>query len=234
MDLKEEEILGPAIDDHWYYRAKARGLEKMLPAEFGRTVMDVGAGSGFFSKHLASRGLVDKAVCVDIGYDSEKLERVGVAEIIFTPKPGRCDAGLALFMDVLEHVEDDVELLNSYRSFLPAQTAAIITVPAFGFLWSGHDVFLGHYRRYTLATLRSTIERAGYQVERLHYFYGFVFPLAVASRLLSPGRMEPRSHLKRHSAATNALLLALCRMEIPVMHLNKVAGLSVCALCRVA
>jgi len=234
MDLKEEEILGQAIDDHWYYRAKSRALEKMLPAEFGRSAIDVGAGSGFFSKYLAKRRLVDKALCVDVGYDSERLERVGAAEITFTPEPRPCDGGVALFMDVLEHVEDDVGLLGSYRNFLPAQVAVIITVPAFSFMWSGHDVFLGHYRRYTLRSLRSTIERAGYQVERLHYFYGFVFPLALASRLLLPGRMEPRSHLKRHSAATNALLSALCRMEVPVMHLNKVAGLSACALCRPA
>lgn len=234
MDLKEEQILGRAIDDHWYYRAKARALEKMLPAEFGRSLMDVGAGSGYFSKYLAKRGLVDQLVCVDVGYDRERLEQVGAAEIIFTPEPRPCDAGVALFMDVLEHVEDDVELLGSYRNLLPARAAVIITVPAFGFLWSGHDVFLGHYRRYTLAALRSTIERAGYQVERLHYLYGLVFPLAAASRLLSPARMEPRSHLKRHSAATNALLFALCQAEIPVMHLNRIAGLSACALCRPA
>jgi SAM-dependent methyltransferase len=234
MDLKEEEILGEAIDEHWYYRAKARVLEKMLPAEFGRTVMDVGAGSGFFSKHLAYRGLVDRAVCVDVGYDGERRERVGDAEIVFTPQARSCDAGVALFMDVLEHVEDDVALLASYRKLLSPQATAIITVPAFAFLWSGHDVFLGHYRRYTLDTLRSTIERAGYRVIRLHYFYGLVFPAAVATRLLSPNRMEPRSHLKRHAATTNALLHALCVVEIPLMHLNKVAGLSVCAACRPA
>src|SRR3546814_19735603 len=71
-------------------------------------------------------------------------------------------------MDVLEHVEDDAGLLRTYLDKAPPQAQAVITVPAFQFLWSHHDVFLEHHRRYTLKTLSRVVERAGAVPLRMH------------------------------------------------------------------
>lgn len=232
MDLKEEEILGSAVDSHWYYKNKARMLERLLPDDFNRVVMDVGAGSGYFSKHLAKRGLVDQAICVDIGYERDHDDVVGDAKIAFRKAPEPCDAGAVLFMDVLEHVEDDAGLLGAYRDVVPRSATSIITVPAFQFMWSGHDVFLEHYRRYTVSSLTETIRRAGYEPLSVHYYYGLVFPLALVSRLMSPGRMEVKSSLQVHGGLVNGILDTACRLELPFMKLNRLFGLSVCATCR--
>ncbi|MEJ0047981.1 MAG: hypothetical protein WDN04_19060 [Rhodospirillales bacterium] len=32
MDIKEQDILGDAIDQHWYYRAKAAAMTRLLAA----------------------------------------------------------------------------------------------------------------------------------------------------------------------------------------------------------
>lgn len=48
MDLKETDILGPDIEQHWYYRSKARAMLHMLKGFSASTLLDVGAGSGFF------------------------------------------------------------------------------------------------------------------------------------------------------------------------------------------
>src|SRR3546814_13128694 len=82
-------------------------------------------------------------------------------------------------MDVLEHVEDDAGLLRTYLDKAPPQAQAVITVPAFQFLWSHHDVFLEHHRRYTLKTLSRVVERAGAVPLRMHYYYGTIFPLEI-------------------------------------------------------
>ena len=232
MDLKEQEILGSAIDSHWYYRSKARALERMLPAGFNRIAMDVGAGSGYFSQHLAKRGLIDEAICIDPGYPADHDEKIDNATIAYRKTPKASDAGVAIFMDVLEHVEDDAGLLSSYRDFLPPTATSIITVPAFKFMWSGHDVFLEHHRRYTVQSLTETIERAGYRPIRVHYFYGMVFPAALAMRLLSPDRMEIKSHLQTHSNVVNSALYAASLFELPFMKWNRLFGLSVCATCQ--
>ena len=234
MDLKEREILGDHADSHWYYRSKALALERMLPVTFNGAIVDIGAGSGHFSKYLAQRGLIEDALCIDTGYEQERDENIGRARIRFRRSPEKCDADVVLLMDVLEHVPDDAGLLADYRAFIKPAATIIITVPAFQFLYGGHDVFLGHFRRYTLASLRAAILKAGYRPLRVHYFYGLVFPVAVAVRLASPGRMMPRSNLRVHGRFTNSVLYAAAALEIPFMTLNRVVGLSVFAVCTPA
>ena len=45
MDVKESDLLGDAIDSHWYYRAKAVAQLDLLGDERNRVVADIGAGS---------------------------------------------------------------------------------------------------------------------------------------------------------------------------------------------
>jgi hypothetical protein len=72
MDLKEEDILGADIGRHWYYRAKAAALRRAVGDLAPRRILDVGAGSGFFSRHLLAEAGAQSALCVDIGYPSER------------------------------------------------------------------------------------------------------------------------------------------------------------------
>lgn len=234
LDIKEEAILGDRAASHWYYRAKSAALEAMLPARTNRRVMDVGAGSGFFSKHLARRGLIDEALCIDPGYEHDRDETVAGATIRFRRHPEPTTADVALFMDVLEHVPDDAGLLASYREFLPPGARVIITVPAFQALWSGHDVFLGHYRRYTRRMLDDTIARADFRLIESHYYFGLVLPAAAAARLLSPGRKAVKSAVRPHGRLVNGILHAASAIERPLMRHNRVAGLTVCAICTPA
>src|SRR3546814_18213297 len=83
MDLKEESILGGDIDSHWYYLSKARELSSCLPPSTGNKVLDVGAGSGFFSRWLLSHGLADEATCVDTGSASDCDEEIAAKPLRF-------------------------------------------------------------------------------------------------------------------------------------------------------
>ena len=51
-------------------------------------------------------------------------------------------------MDVLEHIRDDYSALKEWKKVLNPNGIILISVPAFQHLWSHHDKFLGHYRRY--------------------------------------------------------------------------------------
>ena len=59
----------------------------------------------------------------------------------------------------------------------------MVTVPAYRWLWSAHDEFLHHKRRYSLAELREKIAAAGLQIAELAYFNSLLFPLAAAVRI---------------------------------------------------
>ena len=144
------------------------------------------------------------------------------------------DADLVLLMDVLEHVDDDLGLLKMYVDKVPSGSRFLMTVPAFQFLWSGHDDFLEHKRRYTLAQFETLARDAGLTVQRGAYYFGAVFPIAAALRLLpqSAQTQPARSQLKRHHPLVNGVLKTLCSLELPLMGMNRLAGLSVFVLAQ--
>ena len=86
-------------------------------------------------------------------------------------------------------------------------------MPANPWLWSGHDVALGHRRRYTLAGLRRVVEAAGYRVACLSYFNSVLFPVIASVRLWKRLRGDDRHDLRRPGPALNAFLERLFALE---------------------
>lgn len=195
-------------------------------------VMDVGAGAGWFSRWMLREGLAESAVCIDPGYESDWDETEAGRPLLFRRTLQGESADLILMMDVLEHVEDDVGLLSTYLDAVPAGTPIFITVPAFEALWSAHDVYLEHYRRYTLKRLDQTIRDAGAAAVMSHYFFGTIFPAVALVRLATRGREATRSDMGRTPAPINWLLKVVCSAERRVMRGNRLAGVSAVAICR--
>jgi 2-polyprenyl-3-methyl-5-hydroxy-6-metoxy-1,4-benzoquinol methylase len=230
VDVREEETLGKVLETHWYYRAKGLALEAMLGARAFRTLLDIGAGSGIFSKRLLRRG-VEAAICVDPAYREEREEAVAGKPIRFVRQISGKKADLVLLMDVLEHVDDDVGLIQSALAGAVDRAHVLITVPAFQSLFSAHDAFLGHKRRYTLRQLERVVRAAGLEIISARYFFAFLLPLAVLLRLLRR-RDEPKSDLKQHSSLVNCGAYWLHCLEMPMFRFNRVGGLSIFCLAR--
>lgn len=232
MDLKEEDILGADIVRHWYYRSKAAALRRSLAGVPVHDILDVGAGSGFFSRQLLAHTAARSALCVDPHYAVERDETVAGKTLRFRRATGTVACDLVLLMDVLEHVADDRGLLRDYADKVPAGSHFLITVPAFAFLWSGHDVFLEHRRRYRLGEIEAVARAAGLQVQAGSYYFGLIFPLAAAVRLLARDRRTPRSSLSRQPPWLDGLLAGVCTAERPLFPWNRLAGLTAFVLAR--
>ena len=232
MDLKEEDILGDDIGRHWYYHSKAAALRQAVWDLTPQKILDVGAGSGFFSRHLLAHTAAQSALCVDTGYRSDAEDEVEGKKVLYRRDIGTTDCDLVLMMDVLEHVDDDRGLVKLYADKVPSGSHFLVTVPAFRFLWSGHDVFLEHKRRYRLPEIEAVMRDAGLEVITGAYYFGFVFPLAAAARLASRNTTEPRSSLSKHDALTNGILTAICAAERPFFAFNRLAGLSAFVLAK--
>jgi len=234
VDLKEQQILGDNAHRHWYYRAKSAAMLRMLQGSAIDKVLDIGAGSGFFSRYLLDKTGCSEAVCVDPNYSADSNELHHAKPIRFVRGIEHFDGHIMLMMDVLEHVPDDVGLLKYYIARVPKGTRVLITVPAMPWMWSSHDVFLEHYRRYTVASMARVIDAAGLRSLSLCYYFGLTLPLAAAVRLsrrLVPGRNEiPGSDMRPHSPLVNTALLQLCRAELRIFQNNRIGGLSVFAL----
>lgn len=230
MDLKEEHLLGDDISTHWYYRAKLAALAQTIADFPPAGILDVGAGSGFFSRALLARTRSPGATCVDPGYAADRDDLFAGKPLHFRRSVAASDAGLVLMMDVIEHVADDLSLIVEYVAKVASGTRFVITVPAFMWLWSGHDVFLEHHRRYTVAGAERVIRAAGLRIDRGHYFYGAILPLVAgvrAANRLTEGDAPPGSDMRVYGSLTNGLLYAISRAEVAVMHANRLGGTTV-------
>ncbi|MEM9704899.1 MAG: methyltransferase domain-containing protein [Pseudomonadota bacterium] len=235
MDLKEEEAIGGNPESHWYYIAKARAIRSLLRNSNAAAMLDVGAGSGVFARMLIDEGAVRSAVCVDPNYRDDHLLPDPTRPIAFKREVGETQVDLVTMLDVIEHVDDDNGLIADYVKKVPPGAEFLISVPAFQFLWSGHDVFLEHRRRYTSNQLAETVRGAGLEVIQTRYFYGVLFPavaaMRIADRLLN--RNAPQTSLKSAPQWLNTALVAVHEVERRLLFpFNRLAGVTCFCLAR--
>ncbi len=233
MDLKEEEILGDKINEHWYYVSKGRAMRDFIKGVKVDEILDVGAGSGIFSRQLLDNDICQSALCVDPNYVKETEELHNSKKIKFVKSIDKTTQNLILMMDVLEHVEDDVALIRQYSDSMPKGAQILITVPVFQFMWSGHDVFLEHFRRYTIKQIEKAVTDAGLKVVKSRYFFASLFPIIAALRIFkNKSKIKPKSELKIYPDAMNKALITIHDIERKTLFsFNKSFGLSVFCLC---
>src|SRR5262249_45660420 len=145
-------------------------------------------------------------------------------------------ADCVICCDVLEHAENDLELLETLRGAIRSGGFLIGTVPAYEFLWSGEDYVSNHFRRYTRSTLVRRLDSAGFDVVRWSYFNTLLFPLAcatiLAKRLFRPRDMY-RSNLERLPRWQNEVLRAIFSAERGLLRWSRLPfGLSLIFVAR--
>ncbi len=234
MDLKElESGVNPEV--HWYYQSKKLPMiayaKKVLKSVQPITIVDVGSGSGFFAISLEREfpDQIKKVYLVDINYTPEEIAATAGTKIEKTLRiPAKIENGLVIMMDVLEHLEDDLKMLQEIKAACVGKNNYFfITVPAFTSLWSGHDDYLGHYRRYKIATLGSVLKKAGYNTKNSYYLYGSLFPMVfVARKLDNMKKKEATSNMKPFNPLVNKILLGVTSLEMTLTSANKVFGVT--------
>ncbi len=239
MDLKEQKILERRVSWHWYYRSKLLALLKFIQHLPFTNILDVGAGHGFFSKQLLRGTAASSSVCVDTGYAEERKELYFGKKIEFRKTIPFSSADLVLLMDVLEHVPDDGALVRECRDKVRPGTLFVVTVPAFQFLFSRHDVFLGHHRRYTPKKLEKVLRTAGLEIVKTEFLFFFVLLCAMIKRFsqkIHPKYLleerTPSSDLEMRGKFVNGLMIQLNKSELFLLRHNKLAGLSIFCLAR--
>jgi SAM-dependent methyltransferase len=189
MDRDYELQTHRAEDRHWWYRGRRRVLERVIGAlelpQHAR-ILDAGCGSGRNMVDLARRG---KVTGIELSETSASLARERDAGEVITGSvqqmPFANDSfDLAVCLDVIEHLEDDLAALRELRRVLAPTGSLLVTVPAYQWLWSGHDEVNHHFRRYTRRTLQRAAEQAGWRQVRSTHFNSLLLPVAVLLRVL--------------------------------------------------
>jgi len=165
--MKEVELVAePRTSFELELFASAQNWKKHWSASMIRhlrgAVVEVGAGIGSNSEHLLSSGI-------------EQLTSLEPDEQLFSVLSARntarrvtCVRGTLadldqkfdsiVYIDVLEHIEDDESETSCAYDHLTTGGNLIILAPAWQFLFSPFDHAVGHYRRYTRASLRSVVD----------------------------------------------------------------------------
>jgi SAM-dependent methyltransferase len=239
MDLHE---VAPANQHRHPWELSRRDCVMQILAGRGpwHDVADVGAGDRFFAASLREV-VTGTTYAVDLHY-----QETGIVDGIHTTRDvaDLPDAGLdcVVMMDVIEHVEDEGALLRDVRGKLRPGGTVLVTVPAFQHLFSAHDRYLKHFRRYRRQQLHDLLERHGLRVEESFYFWATLFAarsLEVAlARVVGEAEQTGIGHWRfgvRHvvTMCVRAVLdldyrvcRALTRMGLTV------PGLSLCAICK--
>jgi SAM-dependent methyltransferase len=191
MDPSAYREMADSEAGHWWFTGRRAVLASViarlaLPEE--ARILEIGCGTGGNLAMLSAFGRVSALE------SSEAARAVALRKAAgrFDIRAGRCphdipfarqSFDLVCLLDVLEHIEEDVATLQAVATLLAAAGRAVVTVPAYRWLWSAHDEFLHHKRRYTATGLRQTIAAAGLRIAQLSYFNTLLFPLAAAVRI---------------------------------------------------
>lgn len=199
--------------------------------DIGDRVLEVGSGMGSIAKRLTNKPelvLSDKderylevlrkrfarrSNVKVMNYDIEK----------YSPELAELQPDTIICLNVLEHVEDDVNVLRNFYKTLAPGGRLVLLVPASKALYSGIDRSLGHVRRYSREDLLRKLRDTGFEVGDMFFFnrVGWV-GWFVAGKVFRSNRIG-RTHIRIHK-----LILPLCKLfdRIPASFGLSLVGVS--------
>ncbi|MCP5114715.1 MAG: class I SAM-dependent methyltransferase, partial [bacterium] len=177
----------------------------------GERVLEIGAGIGNLSRHLAPR----RKAYIASDIDTEHLARIRSrlqhrpnleVRLCDLSKPEDFEAlaeslNSVVCLNVVEHIEDDLAALRHLHSALRPGGRAVVLVPQGQGIYGTLDEALGHFRRYSKDELQRKMEQCGFRVDRVLEFNRISRPgwyitgKILRKRTISPAQLWLFDHL---------------------------------------
>ncbi len=207
---------------NFWFRIRNELIRRAARAYFpkARDVLEVGCGTGFalaaLAEELPGAQLWGSEVFVEgLRFAAERVPRAQLIQMDARAIPFQDEFDLIAAFDVLEHIDEDSQVLSQMFHATRPGGGVLLTVPQHMFLWSAQDEAACHVRRYQPGELETKLDVAGFKVIRTTSFVTLLFPLLVASRWLKKKKhahYDPTTEF-RIPRAMNAGFYAVLKLE---------------------
>lgn len=240
MNLEEYEVMYRQEQAYWWFVSRSEllhfYLREMLALPKEPRILDLGCGTGANLEVLSGYGV---AMGLDVSGTAlafcKKRALPRLLQANGESLPVRSDSlDLVSAMDSLEHIQEDNAALKELFRILKPGGKLLVTVPAFGFLWSEHDEALQHLRRYSAAELTDKLELAGFSPGKVTYVLFFLFfPVLLVRFLqnLTKAGTHPRTSISVLPALVEKTFMLLNRLEMVLLRwMNLPFGVTIVAV----
>ncbi len=194
----------------WHVTRSSYILQTLKKYKKTKSVLDVGAGAGVFFKHYLSGFQKSQYYFIEPIQSLRDRILKSPGSHVITDETALIEQDAVVLLDVLEHIEHDLDFLKNIYSRMPNGTLLILTCPALNILWSDWDVKMGHFRRHTKKSLMSVASSAGFEVKESRYLFHF-FVLPALWRKFNP---SPDAEFPHLSKMINSILKAWAFFEL--------------------
>jgi SAM-dependent methyltransferase len=190
------EPLFASEERHFWFRSRNRCIAaatRLIPNVASvKDIIEHGCGTGFVLAELQRLFPQARVTGADLFAEGLALARRRFAGPLLQTDILNCNLFSAFdlvgLFDVLEHLDDDVQVLRAIRGQLRPGGCLLLTVPAHMALWSDYDEASGHRRRYSCRQLVACLSEAGFELEYCTEFMFALLPLLFVRRRLKWGR----------------------------------------------
>ena len=191
------ERLARLEDGSFWFRARNElivwAVRRYSPS--ASSFLEVGCGTGFVMHGLHKAFPAMALTGAEIHKDALRFTKRRVPDAVLLQMDARkilfdSEFDAAGAFDVIEHIDEDAEVLAQMRRAVRPGGVVLASVPQHRWLWSTADDFAHHRRRYRRKELKRKAEEAGLRVEAAISFVSVLLPLLLASRVRQRGELE--------------------------------------------
>jgi 2-polyprenyl-3-methyl-5-hydroxy-6-metoxy-1,4-benzoquinol methylase len=229
------EAMIAAEEIHPWYRSRLLFVNQVLRELDPKTtnILDFGCGSGAALQVCKNNGF-DRIFGVDASelcIDSTRSRGIPAEKITSILPTLESKYDLIICLDVLEHLENDVQYLKLFKDHLTNQGKILVSVPAHQFLWSKHDEINHHFRRYSKKSLFRSVSAAQLQIHSFRYWNSMLFPIFVVRRSMqSFSRKAEHNEFAPPNYLIRELLFTILKFETKHKFFGYLTGVSVIAI----
>jgi SAM-dependent methyltransferase len=182
--------LAAAEAGSFWYRARNELITWAIKRHFPTlsSFLEIGCGTGYALSGVraafpSAELMGSEIISAGIEFAQMRVPSAHIVQMDARSIPYRDHFDVIGAFDVIEHIEEDVDVLKEIHRALRLGGGLVLAVPQHPSLWSPHDDYTRHVRRYTSWELRRKVEAAGFEVLRTTSFVSLLLPLMFAARL---------------------------------------------------